>query len=146
MSDIEKVISGLKAHADGCGYRSHHCDDMECPYRYGDESCDIDEMCRDALAILKKQEETINDLTETIRQLNQHIKDLSEYMTPYGKVKDVKAYAELLKEQEAVKPKKIKGFNQPCYVHYDFVCENCNTDLIHKQPYCAGCGKAVKWE
>ena len=56
MADIGKVIKGLQAHADGCGYRSHHCDAMECPYRYGDESCDIEEMCRDALALLKEQE------------------------------------------------------------------------------------------
>ena len=56
MANIEKVIKGLKAHADGCGYRSHHCDAMECPYRYGDESCDIEEMCRDALELLKEQE------------------------------------------------------------------------------------------
>lgn len=55
--DMEKVIRGLQIHADGCGYRSHHCDAMECPYRYGDESCDIEEMCRDAVAILKEQEE-----------------------------------------------------------------------------------------
>lgn len=52
----EKVIKGLQIHADGCGYRSHHCDAMECPYRYGDESCDIEEMCRDALELLKEQE------------------------------------------------------------------------------------------
>ena len=56
MADIEKVIKGLTAHADGCGYRSYHCDDMECPYRYGDESCDIEEMCRDALELLKERE------------------------------------------------------------------------------------------
>ena len=56
MPDREKVINGLQAHADGCGYRSHHCDAMECPYRYGDESCDIEEMCRDALALMKEQE------------------------------------------------------------------------------------------
>ena len=54
MMDREKVIKGLQAHVDGCGYRSHHCDAMECPYRYGDESCDIEEMCRDALALLKE--------------------------------------------------------------------------------------------
>ena len=54
MMDRGKVIKGLQAHADGCGYRSHHCDAMECPYRYGDESCDIEEMCRDALALLKE--------------------------------------------------------------------------------------------
>ena len=56
MPDREKVIKGLQAHADGCGYRSHHCDAMDCPYRYGDESCDIEEMCRDALELLKEQE------------------------------------------------------------------------------------------
>ena len=54
--DREKVINGLQIHADGCGYRSHHCDAMECPYRYGNESCDIEEMCRDALALLKEQD------------------------------------------------------------------------------------------
>jgi hypothetical protein len=55
MPDREKVIKALQIHADGCGYRSHHCDAMECPYRYGDESCDIEEMCRDALAMLKQE-------------------------------------------------------------------------------------------
>jgi len=54
--DKEKVIKGLRAHEKGCGYRSHHCDNMDCPYRYGDESCDIEEMCHDALALLKEQE------------------------------------------------------------------------------------------
>ena len=60
--DREKVIKGLKIHADGCGYRSHHCDAMECPYRYGDEACDIDEMCRDALALLKEQEAVVPEV------------------------------------------------------------------------------------
>ena len=59
MAELEKVIKGLQAHADGCGYRSHHCDAMNCPYRYGDESCDIEEMCRDALELLKEQQEKI---------------------------------------------------------------------------------------
>ena len=59
---MEKVIKGLQTHADGCGYRSHHCDAMECPYRYGDESCDIEEMCRDALALLKEQERLLRKL------------------------------------------------------------------------------------
>ena len=59
MADREKVIKGLEAHEKGCGYRSHHCDVMECPYRYGDESCDIEEMCHDALALLKEQKAEI---------------------------------------------------------------------------------------
>lgn len=70
MADIEKVIKGLTAHADGCGYRSHHCDDMECPYRYGDESCDIEEMCRDALEFLKEQQKRIEAL-ESLRRIEQ---------------------------------------------------------------------------
>ena len=64
MADIEKVIKGLQAHENGCGYRSHHCDDIDCPYRYGDESCDIEEMCHDALELLKEYKaikETISD-------------------------------------------------------------------------------------
>ena len=50
---------------------------------------------------IKKQISEITDLEDTIRQLNQHIKDLSEYMTPYGMVKDLEAYDKLLKEQDA---------------------------------------------
>lgn len=56
MPDREKVIKGLEAHEKGCGHRSHYCDVMECPYRYWDESCNIEEMCHDALAMLKEQE------------------------------------------------------------------------------------------
>ena len=52
----------------------------------------------------------------------------------------------LLKEQEAVKPKKVKGFNPPIYLHLSFICDNCKTDLITNQPYCSGCGRPVLWE
>ena len=99
--DREKVIKGLQAHADGCGYRSHHCDTMDCPYRYGDESCDIEEMCRDALA--------------------------------------------LLKEQEAVEPKKAKGYNPPMYTLYEYECKECKSPMMTKQPFCMGCGRRVNW-
>lgn len=100
MPDREKVIKALE-----CIVADTDLDCKKCDYYIRDDVpqyCATTNVLRDALALLKEQEETINDLTETIRQLNQHIKDLSEYMTPYGKVKDVKAYAELLKEQEAV--------------------------------------------
>ena len=83
MADREKVILALKIHAEGCGYRSHHCDAMECPYRYGDESCDIEEMCRDALELLKEQEEkplrcktcTMRDRTGFCHRWNREVKD-----------------------------------------------------------------------
>ena len=54
--DMEKVKKGLQAHAEGCGHRSNYCDFMQCPYRIDDESCDIEQMCIDALALLKEQE------------------------------------------------------------------------------------------
>jgi len=71
MEGYEKVIKGLQAHETGCGYRSHHCDDMDCPYRYGDESCDIEEMCHDALELLKEyaaiKETLSNEIHETAK-------------------------------------------------------------------------------
>ena len=80
--DMEKVIKGLTAHADGCGYRSHHCDDMECPYRYGDESCDIEEMCRDAVALLKEQEhkdKMFHALEDDWKRLKDLLKEKEEH-------------------------------------------------------------------
>ena len=53
---------------------------------------------------------------------------------------------ELLKEQEAVEPRKIKGFQMPLYLRFGYECGNCETPLLKDQPYCAGCGKPVKWD
>jgi hypothetical protein len=52
----------------------------------------------------------------------------------------------LLKEQEPVKPMKIKDFPMPIYCHFNYECENCKTVMLKDQPYCAGCGKPVKWD
>ena len=46
----------------------------------------------------------------------------------------------LLKEQEAVEPKRIDGKRN----HF-IKCGNCNTDLMSGMKYCPECGKAVKW-
>ena len=101
-------------------------------------------IAENAIAMLNKQKETINDLTDTIRQLNQHIKDLSEYMTPYGMVKDVKAYCELLKEHEA-KPVEVCG--QMFTVKYGH-CPKCGKgiDSDAYPQWCGFCGQEVKWE
>lgn len=50
-----------------------------------------------------------------------------------------------LKEQETVKPKKIKGYNPPMYTLYEYKCEKCESPMMNKQPFCMGCGRAVKW-
>lgn len=70
MPDREKVRKGLRAHAKGCGYRSDYCDFMECPYRIGDESCDIEQMCIDALAMLKEYEQSEQSYLRTLVELS----------------------------------------------------------------------------
>ena len=52
----------------------------------------------------------------------------------------------LLKEQKAVEPKKVKGYNPPMYTLYEYECEECKSPMMNKQPFCMGCGKSVKWE
>ena len=47
---------------------------------------------------------------------------------------------ELLKEQEAVKPRRIDGKRN----HF-IKCGNCNDDLMTGYKFCPNCGKAVKW-
>lgn len=53
---------------------------------------------------------------------------------------------ELLKEQEAVEPKKVKGYYPPMYTLYEYECKECKTQIMNKQPFCMGCGKPVAWD
>ena len=53
---------------------------------------------------------------------------------------------ELLKDQEAVEPKKVKGYNPPMYTIYEYECEECESPIMIKQPYCMGCGRKVDWD
>lgn len=48
---------------------------------------------------------------------------------------------ELLKEQEAVSPRRIDGKRN----HF-IKCGNCNYDLVTGFQFCPHCGRAVKWE
>lgn len=50
-----------------------------------------------------------------------------------------------IKEQEAIKPKKLKGYNPPMYTIYEYECEKCKSPMMNKQPFCMGCGRSVKW-
>ena len=65
-----------------------------------------------------------------------------QYNTPAG-IDDAIA---LLKAQEPVKPKKVKGYKPPVCTLFDYECENCESPIMEKQPFCAGCGKALKWK
>ena len=53
---------------------------------------------------------------------------------------------ELLKEQESVEPKKVKGYNPPMYTLYEYECKECKSPMMNKQPFCMGCGRSVKWD
>lgn len=51
-----------------------------------------------------------------------------------------KAAFELLKEQEAVEPRRIDG------KHNHFIkCGNCNCDLLTGYMFCPHCGKEIRW-
>jgi len=52
----------------------------------------------------------------------------------------------LLKEQEAVEPKKIKRYNPPIFTLYEYECEKCKSPMMNKQPFCMGCGRSVRWK
>ena len=49
----------------------------------------------------------------------------------------------LLKEQDAVEP--IKKDTVEITARYEFDCP-CGAPLLVGQPYCADCGRSVKWE
>lgn len=51
-----------------------------------------------------------------------------------------------LLEQEAVEPKKVKGYNPPMYTLYGYECKECKSPMMNKQPFCMGCGRSVTWE
>ena len=131
MTDKEKVINALELCANGCN-------DNGCSYldeqnaKGGLTVCRcVDLLARDVLALLKKQEEDIQDL----RRENHNI---------------LTQFHEWAKEQEAVKPVRDKETGRI------WLCGNCGTyvgfeDHDENDPnefdtYCRVCGHPVLWE
>lgn len=52
----------------------------------------------------------------------------------------------LLKEQEAVEPKKGWFLNNLNIPEEHWFCGKCDEELVGKGKYCANCGQAVKWD
>ena len=50
----------------------------------------------------------------------------------------------MLKAQTPVIPIRFYNDENKCRDHYR--CPYCDDDLTYEQKYCAGCGRAVKWE
>lgn len=59
---------------------------------------------------------------------------------------DVLALLKEKKEKDTVKPRKVKGYNPPMYTIFEYECENCNSVMMNKQPFCMGCGRRVIWD
>lgn len=50
----------------------------------------------------------------------------------------------VLKEQEPVKPiLKREGRNK---LYNDYVCPNCDNNIVYEQNYCSECGRAIDWK
>lgn len=53
---------------------------------------------------------------------------------------------ELLKEQEAVEPKKENDGNPEPWTAWWYVCGDCGQPIDRMDRYCRRCGKQVKWD
>jgi hypothetical protein len=73
-----------------------------------------------------------------VQSLIDHIKTATD-VDPWAK----EMAEELLKEQKAVEP--IKKEMVEITARYEFDC-SCGAPLLIGQPYCADCGKPVKWD
>lgn len=122
--DREKVFKGIRK----C--LSHKpCSENGCPY---ENECAVehlnDPLLRDAIELLKKQQEQIDRLLEESASNAEMEEGLRE----------------LLKEQEAVEPTLIReGRNK----HYnDYVCPRCDNEVVYEQNYCSECGIPFLWK
>lgn len=87
---------------------------------------------------MNKQIENVLAVLDKLRTNN----DMTYYA--YSKLHDeISLLDDLLKEQEAVKPKsKVRHGANAQIQHF---CGNCNTMLHGKPKYCSECGKRVLW-
>ena len=52
----------------------------------------------------------------------------------------------LLKEQEAVEPRKKDDGNPQPWTAWWYVCGDCGQEIEYHDSFCRWCGRAVKWE
>ena len=68
------------------------------------------------------------------------IKEAGEFEDVRLSKEDAEYILTLLKEQEAVEPRRINGKRN----HF-IKCGNCNYDLLRGFQFCPHCGRMVKW-
>ncbi len=82
----------------------------------------------------------INSLNDSLE--NQHISFIDGVGDVYAVSEEtIKNIIILLKEQEAVKPIRMKG-KWTLLIK----CGNCESDLTSSMKFCPKCGRSVKWE
>ena len=85
------------------------------------------------------------DREKVVHRLENQLDDLQKYADndqPLTLTQDqAKDILNLLKEQEAVRPRRIDGKRN----HF-IKCGNCNYDLMAGLKFCPYCGQKVKWE
>ncbi len=87
----------------------------------------------------------LNEIAEYFRECRMNASFASEAENYFFEFQSA-AYdaAEMLKEQEPVKPKEDLGLGA---VFKTYSCGHCDTVFLLWRPkYCSNCGKAVKWE
>lgn len=166
--DREKVIKGWECHMEADTLKC-----ADCPYREGWRTCNFaDTLFKDVYALLKEQEELLRKLQNDkdklcieVSKWKHKFHDAPPKFVSQGVVDQIRWERDtalsqleqigkglgskmddivtLLKEQEAVKP--IKKDTVEITARYEFDCP-CGAPLLIGQPYCADCGRSVKWE
>ena len=122
MPDREKVIYALEL----CTRDAvdDDCICANCPYFVSIEyGCNRDQMEKDAIALLKEQEETINELQNAYGYLQKQFFEVQD---------------KLLKEQEA--EPEIEGGGSTWW----YVCSECRGAIDESDRYCRHCGARMK--
>jgi len=74
MFDSEKIIKAIECRANANGQQGCIVGwDVNCPYAFNHVFCDMNQILLDALTLLREQQNDINNLNETIKNLLQNI-------------------------------------------------------------------------
>jgi hypothetical protein len=142
MPDREKVIKGFTVcsehgllNGEDCHGHYEYTDNLadiikandyskQCPYNGCKTGC-VKTLAKDALALLKEQEDFGTELTNAVELIHKKNERIEK----------------LLKEQEAVEPYRVN-------THYDqhWKCSHCDSVIGVQDKYCRQCGHALKWK
>lgn len=135
MPDREKVVSALHCRAQDLMTDLPACDG--CDYQVqlvNHGGCDFRKLCRDAIELLKEQDDLGTELTNAVELIHKKNERIEK----------------LLKEQGSIEPvldEKTKRFYRcgACGEYVGFI-DSDPGDPNEQDNYCRNCGRAVKWD